>query len=81
MVKLEDKKSIKMAAKMAEKMKACQNKSTNISTDDEIQNILVKNPEKDIHIDFVQELRADKLVKSNHVRKQIYKLLLQISLI
>ena len=55
-----------MAAKMAEKMKACQNKSKNISTDDEIQNILVKNPEKDIDIDFVQELSADKSVKSNH---------------
>ena len=34
-------------------MKACRNKSTNISIDDEIQNIFVKNPEKDI--DFVQE--------------------------
>ena len=56
----------KMAAKMAEKMKACQNKSKNISIDDEIQNILVKNPEKDIDIDFVQELSADKSVKSNH---------------
>ena len=55
-----------MAAKMAEKMKACQNKSTNISIDDEIQNILVKNPEKDMDIDFVQELSADKSVKSNH---------------
>ena len=53
----------KMAAKMAEKMKACQNKSTNISTDDEFQNIFVKNPEKDI--DFVQEWRL-KSVKSNH---------------
>ena len=55
----------KMAAKMAEKMKACQNESTNISIDDEIQNILVKNPEKDIDIDFVQELSTDKLGKSN----------------
>ena len=55
-----------MVAKMAEKMKMCQHKSTNISIDDEIQNILVKNPEKDIAIDFVQELSADKLVKSNH---------------
>ena len=53
----------KMATKMAEKIKACQNKSTNIPIDDEIQNILVKNPEKDI--EFVQELRADKSVKSN----------------
>ena len=35
----------KMAAKMAEKMKAFQNKSTNIPIYDEIQNILVKNPE------------------------------------
>ena len=51
---------------MAEKMKACQYKSTNISTDDEIQNILVKNPEKDIDISFVQELSADKLVENNH---------------
>ena len=50
----------KMAAKMTEKIKACQNKSTNISIDDETQNILVKNPEKDI------ELSADKSVKSNH---------------
>ena len=48
-----------------EKMKACQNKSTNISIDDEMQNILVKNPEKDIDIDFVQELSAEKSVKSN----------------
>ena len=55
-----------MAAKMAEKMKACQNKSKNISIDDEIQNILVKNPEKDIDIDFVQELSADKSAKSSH---------------
>ena len=55
-----------MAAKMAEKVKACQNKSTNISIDDEIQNILVKNPEKDIDIDFIQELSAYKSVKSNH---------------
>ena len=47
-------------------MKACQNKSTNISTDDGIQNPLVKNPEKDIDIDSAQELSADKLVKSNH---------------
>ena len=39
-----------MAAKMAEKMKACQNKSTNISTDDETQNILAENPEKDIDV-------------------------------
>ena len=50
----------KMAAKMTEKIKVCQNKSTNISIDDETQNILVKNPEKDI------ELSADKSVKSNH---------------
>ena len=50
----------KMAAKMTEKIKACQNKSTNISIDDETQNILVKNPEKDI------ELSPDKSVKSNH---------------
>ena len=56
----------KMAAEMAEKIKACQNKSTNISIDDEIQNILVKNPEKVIDIDFVQELSGDKSVKSNH---------------
>ena len=35
----------KMAAKMAEKMKTFQNKSTNIPIYDEIQNILVKNPE------------------------------------
>ena len=55
-----------MVAKMAEKMKACQNKSTNISIDDEIQNISVKNSEKDIDIDFVQELSADKSVKSNY---------------
>ena len=54
----------KMAAKIVEKMKACRNKSTNISIDDEIQNIFVKNPEKDI--DFVQEWSADKSVKSNH---------------
>ena len=47
------------------KMKVCQNKSTNISIDDEIQNILVKNPEKDIDIDFVQELSAEKSIKSN----------------
>ena len=33
-----------MVAKMAKKMKACQNKSTRISIDDEIQNILVRNP-------------------------------------
>ena len=39
---------------MAEKMKACQ-----------VQSILVKNPEKDIDIDFKQELSADKSVKSN----------------
>ena len=51
---------------MAEKMKVCQNKSTNISIDDEIQNMLVKNPENDIDIDFVPELSADKSVKSNH---------------
>ena len=55
-----------MAAKMSEKMKSCQNKSTNTCIDDEIQNILVKNLGKDIDIDFAQELRADKLVKSNH---------------
>ena len=68
---------------MAEKMKPCQNKSTNISIDHEIQNILVKNSEKDIDIDFVQELSADKSVKSNPIMrwKQIYKLLLQTSLI
>ena len=50
---------------MAEKMKACQNKSTNISIDDEIQNILVKNSEKD----FKQELTADKSVKRNHEKE------------
>ena len=51
---------------MAKKKKACQNKSTNISIDDEIQNILVRNPGKVIDIDFVQELSADKSLKSNH---------------
>ena len=56
----------KMAAKMEEKLKVYQNKSTNISIDDEIQNILVKYPEKDIDVDFIQELSADKSVKSNH---------------
>ena len=56
----------KMAAKMEEKLKVYQNKSTNISIDDEIQNILVKYPEKDIDFDFIQELSADKSVKSNH---------------
>ena len=30
--------------KKKKKMKACQNKSTRISIDDEIQNILVRNP-------------------------------------
>ena len=35
-----------MAAKMAEKMKLCQNKSTDISIDDKIQSILDKNSEK-----------------------------------
>ena len=55
-----------MAAKMEEKLKVYQNKSTNISIDDEIQNILVKNPEKDVDVDFIQELSADKSVKSNH---------------
>ena len=55
-----------MAAKMVEKMKACQNKSKNISIVDEIPNILIKNPEKDIDLDFVQELSADKSGKSNH---------------
>ena len=54
---------------MVEKMKACQNKSTNISIDDEIQNILVKNPEKDIDIDSVQELSTDKSVKSNREKE------------
>ena len=56
----------KMAAKMEERLKVYQNKSANISIDDEIQNILVKYPEKDIDIDFIQELSADKSVKSNH---------------
>ena len=65
-----------MAAKMAEKMKACQNKSTNISIDDEIENILVKNPEKDIDIDFVQELGADKSVKSNHEMEKDLQILI-----
>ena len=51
---------------MEEKLKVYQNKSTNISIDDEIQNILVKYPEKDIDFDFIQELSADKSVKSNH---------------
>ena len=51
---------------MEEKLKVYQNKSTNISIDDEIQNILVKNPEKDVDVDFIQELSADKSVKSNH---------------
>ena len=58
-----------MTVKMVEKMKACQNKSTNISIDDEIQNILVKNPEKDIDIDSVQELSTDKSVKSNREKE------------
>ena len=56
----------KMAVKMEERLKVYQNKSANISIDDEIQNILVKYPEKDIDIDFIQELSADKSVKSNH---------------
>ena len=51
---------------MAEKTKARQNKSANISIDDEIQIILVKNPEKDIDTDFLQELTAGKLVKNKH---------------
>ena len=51
---------------MEEKLKVYQNKSTNISIDDKIQNILVKNPEKDVDVDFIQELSADKSVKSNH---------------
>ena len=58
-----------MAAKMVEKMKACQNKSKNISIVDEIPNILIKNPEKDIDLDFVQELSADKSGKSNHEKE------------
>ena len=55
-----------MAAKMVEKMKACQNKSKNKYIVDEIPNILIKNPEKDIDLDFVQELSADKSGKRNH---------------
>ena len=58
-----------MAAKMVEKMKVCQNKSKNISIVDEIPNILIKNPEKDIDLDFVQELSADKSGKSNHEKE------------
>ena len=34
----------KKKKKKKKKMKACQNKSTRISIDDEIQNILVRNP-------------------------------------
>ena len=34
--------------------------------DDKIRNILIKNPEKDVDIDFAQELSANKLVKSDH---------------
>ena len=55
-----------MAAKMVKNIKAYQNKSTNISTVDEIQNILIKNREKYVDLDFVQELSADKWGKSNH---------------
>ena len=50
-----------MAAKMAEKKKACQNESTNISIDDEFQNILVKNQRN-----IEQEVSTGKSVKSNH---------------
>ena len=56
----------KIVVKMAEKIKASQNKSTNIFTGDEIHSILVKNPEKDTDIDFLQELSGDKSVKNNH---------------
>ena len=55
-----------MAAKMVKNIKAYQNKSTNISIVDEIQNILIKNREKYVDLDFVQELSADKSGKSNH---------------
>ena len=55
-----------MAAKMVKNIKAYQNKSTNISIVDEIQNILIKNREKYVDLDFVQELSADKWGKSNH---------------
>ena len=50
---------------MSEKVNACRSKSTNVSIYDESENILVKNPEKDIDIYFVQETSTDKLVKSN----------------
>ena len=51
---------------MVKNIKAYQNKSTNISIVDEIQNILIKNREKYVDLDFVQELSADKSGKSNH---------------
>ena len=50
-------------------MKACQNKSTIISIDHKIRNILVKNPEKDVDLGFAQELSADTSVKNNHEMK------------
>lgn len=40
----------KIASKVTEKMKACLNKSTNVSINDERQTILVKNPDKVIDI-------------------------------
>lgn len=52
-----------MADKMAAKTN--QNDSTNVSINDVIHNISVKNPKKCINIDFVKETSTDELVNRN----------------
>ena len=52
-----------MADKMAAKTN--QNDSTNVSINDVIHNISVKNPKKCIDIDFVKETSTDELVNRN----------------
>ena len=47
------------------KMKACQSISTNLSTNDKIWIVFVKNPKKDRDINFAKERSTGILVKSN----------------
>ena len=50
---------------MIAKTEAQQNQSTNVSINEVIENILVKNPEKYIDTSYVKKTITDKLVKSN----------------
>ena len=50
---------------MIAKTEAQQNQSTNVSINEVIENILVKNPEKYLDTSYVKKTITDNLVKSN----------------